>query len=265
MLLAVDVGNTQTVLGLYDQDTLAATWRVGTVAAETADELTVRLDSLLALKGFNFTDIDNLAISSVVPPLTEQWLKAATGITGQPPLILSSDTDTGLEFVYPNPAEVGADRIADAVAAIALYGAPVIVVDFGTATNIEIIDRDGAFVGGVIAPGLVTSANALFDAAARLARIDIEVPATVIGRSTKEAVQSGLTYGEIERIDGLVRRICQQLGYPATVVATGGLSHNVADLSSTITVLNDNLTLEGLRLIYWRNTASPRESTGSGG
>ncbi len=142
------------------------------------------------------------------------------------------------------------DRIADALAAIEQYGAPVIVVDFGTATNIEVINRDGAFVGGIIAPGLITSANALFAAAARLPRIDLKTPACVIGANTTSAVQSGLTYGEIDRIDGLVRRIFAQLGYEAPVIATGGLSKHVLDLSLTITDVNDNLTLEGLRLAF---------------
>jgi type III pantothenate kinase len=252
MLLAVDVGNTQTVLGLYEDETLVAHWRVATVASNTADELAVGLNSLFALDNIDTANATDVAIASVVPPLTEQWKLMAKRFAQTKPLVLNSTTNTGLTVAYENPTEIGADRLADAVAAIALYGAPAIVVDFGTATNIEVIDKNGAFIGGIIAPGLVTSAEALFSAAARLAKTSIQVPPSVIGATTREAVQSGLTYGEIDRIDGLIKRIFEELGYSATVVATGGLSARVVALSSTIDVVNDDLTLEGLRLIYER-------------
>ena len=252
MFFAVDVGNTQTVMGLYEEERLLCHWRVATVTTDTADELAAKIAALFSLEGRDCALITDLAIASVVPPLTEQWQRVAQRFTTKEPLILTSQTDTGLIINYADPTEIGADRLADAVAAIALYGAPVIVVDFGTATNIEVIDRDGAFVGGIIAPGLLTSAQALFNAAARLARMDIEVPPFVIGTTTREAVQSGLTYGEIDRIDGLIRRVFAELGYKATVVATGGLSSRVVALSETIDVVNDDITLEGLRLIYQR-------------
>jgi type III pantothenate kinase len=252
MLLAVDVGNTQTVIGLYAEQELVAHWRVATVLGDTADELLVQLNGLLALHAHRSTEISAGAIASVVPVLTEQWQQVLGRLCRREPLVLDSNTDSGLLIDYPNPAEIGADRIADAVGAIALYGAPVIVVDFGTATNIEVIDERGAFIGGIITPGLATSANALFAAAARLAKVDVSVPAKAIGRDTKTAVQSGLTYGEIDRIDGLVRRIFAELGYRPTVVATGGLSGLVIDLSETIDQRNDDLTLEGLRLIHNR-------------
>jgi len=252
MLLAVDIGNTQTVLGLYEGERLKAHWRIATITTDTADEILVRLQGLLHLQSLTHAHIANVAIASVVPPLTEQWQDAAAHLTAAPPLVLDSTTNTGLAIAYRNPSEIGADRLADAVAAIALYGAPVVVVDFGTATNIEIVDKSGAFVGGIIAPGLVTSAAALFRAAARLAKIDIEVPPTVIGANTREAVQSGLTYGEVDRIDGLIARVFDELGYRAPVIATGGLSARVVQLSRTITHTNDDLTLEGLRLIFER-------------
>ncbi|MDR3037468.1 MAG: type III pantothenate kinase [Coriobacteriales bacterium] len=252
MLMAVDVGNTQTVLGLYEGATLGAHWRIATVATDTADELAVRINSLLSLEGLTPTLITSMAIASVVPPLTSQWRHVAARFKLRNPLILDSSVETGLTIQYANPAEIGADRLADAVAAIALYGAPAIVVDFGTATNIEVIDNEGAFVGGIIAPGLATSAEALFSAAARLAKTSIEIPPHVIGSSTKEAVQSGLTYGEIDRIDGLVDRIFDELGYRATVIATGGLSSRVVSLSRTIDHTNNDLTLEGLRIIHER-------------
>jgi len=252
MFFAVDIGNTQTVMGLYDHNQLLNHWRVATVATDTADELAIKIRSLLSIEKRDPSLIKHMAIASVVPPLTDQWQQLAQHLTIQDPLILSSKTPTGLAIKYSDPSEIGADRLADAVAAIHLYGAPVIVVDFGTATNIEVVDKDGAFVGGIIAPGLVTSAEALFKAAARLAKTAVEVPPTVIGTSTRAAVQSGLTYGEIDRIDGLIRRIFMELGYPATVVATGGLSSRVVGLSETIDVVNDDITLEGLRIIYQR-------------
>ncbi|MCL1846616.1 MAG: type III pantothenate kinase [Coriobacteriia bacterium] len=252
MFFAVDVGNTQTVMGLYQDDQLLCHWRIATVTTDTADELAAKIAALFSLESLDSAHITDMAIASVVPPLTEQWQRVAQRFAEKEPLILTSQTDTGLTISYADPTEIGADRLADAVAAISLYGAPVIVVDFGTATNIEVIDKDGAFVGGIIAPGLLTSAKALFDAAARLAKMDIEVPASVIGATTREAVQSGLTYGEIDRIDGLINRVFAELGYPATVVATGGLSSRVVALSKTIDVVNDDITLEGLRLIYQR-------------
>lgn len=252
MFFAVDVGNTQTVMGLYNQQQLLHHWRVATVPTDTAHELAIKIRALLALQNQDPTLITSMAIASVVPPLTTQWQQLASLFTIKAPLILNSNTPTGLKISYADPSEIGADRLADAVAALSLYGAPVIVVDFGTATNIEVIDKHGAFVGGIIAPGLITGAEALFNAAARLTQTAIEVPPDVIGTSTRTAVQSGLTYGEIDRIDGLIHRIFKQLGYPATVVATGGLSSKVVNLSSTINVVNDDITLEGLRLIYHR-------------
>lgn len=251
MLLTADIGNTQTHLGVYDGATLLSSWRISTQAASTADELLVCLRTLLAAHPDPLS-VDHVAIASVVPPLSTEWVVATRKISGSEPLLLTFRTAVGFIYSYDTPEEIGADRIADAIAAIERYGAPVIVVDFGTATNIEIIDKNGAFVGGIIAPGLATSADALFRAAARLPRIDIETPPAVIGTSTETAVQSGLTYGEIDRIDGLVRRVFAELGYCSPVIATGGLSSRVLSISSTITDVNDCLTLEGLRLLFER-------------
>lgn len=249
MLLVVDIGNTQTHLGVYEERELLRSWRLSTRAGDTSDELLAILRAFL--NGSKDTlIIDHVAIASVVPALSHEWQSAAEQLSGSEPLLLTYDTAPGFKHNYASPGEIGADRIADALAAIDQYGAPVIVVDFGTATNIEVIDDTGAFVGGIIAPGLATSANALFTAAARLPRIDIETPERVIGKSTAGAVQSGLTFGEIDRIDGLVRRVFVELGYEAPVVATGGLSKRVLGLSATITDVNENLTLEGLRLAY---------------
>ena len=252
MLLAVDVGNTQTVLGLYKTNELLFKARIATTSSDTADELLIKLQGLFMLHEFSCGEVSNVAIASVVPSLTEHWRKAALSLTTVEPLILTNATDTGLTISFKNPSEIGADRLAVAVAGIHFYGTPVVIVDFGTATNIEVIDTNGAFIGGIIAPGLLTSAEALFSAAARLSKIDIEIPETVIGVTTKGAVQSGLTYGEIDRIDGLILRIFDELGYQTPVVATGGLSQRVVRLSKTITHINDDLTLEGLRLIFQR-------------
>ncbi len=252
MLLSVDIGNTQTLLGLYAGAELCAHWRIATVSTDTDEEIMVKLRGLFELCDYGLDDVDDIAIASVVPLLTKLWQNVAEILISTKVLVVGPDTDTGLPIHYSNPAEIGADRLADAVAAIAHYGAPVIVVDFGTATNIEVIDKGGAFVGGIIAPGLTTSAEALFRAAARLPKIDVAIPDTVIGTNTNEAVQSGLTFGEIDRIDGLIVRVFEQLGYEAPVIATGGLSSQVVGLSRMITATDDYLTLEGLRLLHLR-------------
>jgi type III pantothenate kinase len=258
MLLAIDIGNTQTVLGLYRadhdvdilHDELIAHWRIATEPAHTADQALNTLQGIFAFAEFALEDIDDVIIASVVPSLTATWQEAAQRFSKHEAFVVDAQNDYGLPIRYKNPDEIGADRIADALAAKMLYGAPVLVVDFGTATNIEVIDCDGAFLGGIIAPGVKTSAQALFTAAARLATVDIERPEHVIGQTTKDAVQSGLTYGEIDRIDGLVERVFEELGYRAPVVATGGLFSFVQPLSRTITHTDEFLTLKGLRIIY---------------
>ncbi|MCL1880433.1 MAG: type III pantothenate kinase [Actinomycetia bacterium] len=251
MLLTVDIGNTQTVIGLFDGAELRAHWRVATLLTDTADTLAVQLKQLFALDQLDYEAVSAVTYCCVVPALAEPWRKAALRISGTEAWGIRGGMEVGgLSIALANPYEIGADRIADAVAAVALYGAPVIVVDFGTATNIEVIDKDACFVGGIIAPGLATSAQALFKAAARLSNISIEVPKKVIGKNTQQAVRSGLTYGEIDRIDGLVQRVFDELGYRPYVVATGGLSAQVSALSRYIDVVNNNLTLQGLRLLY---------------
>lgn len=251
MLLAIDVGNTQTVVGVYDGATLVHMWRVATNKSHTSDELRVKISPLLVSEGIKDGDVRGAALASVVPQLTQAWCAALRRIIGREALVCSAASAGDLfPTTYANPNEIGADRVADAVAAREIYGAPVVVVDFGTATNIEVIDREGKFIGGVIAPGVDTSASALFSRATRLAAIDLVDPHTAIGGSTEQAIQAGIVYGEADRVDGLVRRIFAQLGYETPVVATGGLASRVAELSSTITATNPELTLEGLRLLY---------------
>ena len=251
MLLAIDVGNTQTVVGVYDGAALQHMWRVATNKAHTSDELRIKILPLLASESISSEGIRGAALASVVPQLTQAWCAALRAMLNTDVLVCTASSAGDLFPVdYANPSEIGADRVADAIAARELYGAPVVVVDFGTATNIEIIDKEGRFIGGVIAPGVDTSAAALFSRATRLAAIDLVDPHTAIGKSTEQAIQAGIVYGEADRVDGLVRRIFKQLGYSAPVVATGGLAPRVAELSSTITAINSELTLEGLHLIY---------------
>lgn len=250
MLLAIDIGNTQTVVGLYSGSELVRMWRLSTNRLDTADELRVKLMPLLESEGLKFADVKRASLASVVPQLTESWRRAIFDGSGAETIVCTADAASGLfKSRYPNPHEIGADRVADAVAATALYGAPVVVVDFGTATNIEVLDAEGFFIGGIIAPGVQTSAQALFSRASRLAAIDLVAPDEPIGVSTETAIQSGIVLGEADRIDGLVHRIFAQLGHEATVVATGGLAPLVSAHSSTITHVNPMLTIEGLRLI----------------
>ena len=260
MLLAIDVGNTQTVIGVYDGRHLCSMWRVATNKNHTSDELRLKVLPLLDGEGYDCSLVDGAALASVVPYLTSAWCDALERMLGVPPLVCNAQTAGALfEADYANPFEIGADRVADAVAARALYGAPVVVVDFGTATNIEVVDAQGRFVGGVIAPGMETSAAALFSHATKLAATELVDPGTGIGGNTTQAIQIGIVYGEVDRVDGLVKRIFEQLGYEAPVIATGGLAQRVAPLSRTITDVNQELTLEGLRRIYECSGAVPRE------
>lgn len=256
MLLTIDVGNTQTVIGVYDADVLLCMWRLATDKSDTSDELRLKFQPLILADGIALENIDGSALASVVPSLTLAWRAALLRAFGKEPVVCTAQAAAPLfKSNYGNPSEIGADRVADAVAALSIYGAPVIVADFGTATNIEVIDRDGYFVGGIIAPGLETSAAALFAHASKLAATDLVDPHTAIGHNTTEAIQSGIVYGEVDRVDGLVRRVFEQLGYETTVVATGGLANRVAALSKTIAYVNPQLTLEGLRLIYETHAA----------
>lgn len=253
MILAVDIGNTQTVLGLLNEEAIEARWRVSTDASLTADEIRVKISALLATDGYGWDDIRGVAIASVVPVLTAAYEELAQKASGRKPLVVGPGIKTGLPIAYENPQEVGADRIVNAVAAIAGYGAPVIVVDFGTATTLDIIDASGSYLGGSIAPGVETSAEALFRRAARLSAVELTAPGRVIGRNTRESVQAGLVIGAAEMVDGLVRRSWAELGVDGPVIATGGLAAMLAPLCSTITSVDVDLTLKGLALIWRRN------------
>ena len=254
MILAVDVGNTQTVFGLIEGSTIVARWRVSTEADSTADELNLKVVGLLALSGHVLAGLDRVVIASVVPALTSAWEELAETATGRRPMVVGPGLKTGLPIRYDNPAEVGADRIVNAVAAVEALGAPVIVVDFGTATTLDVVAGDGAYIGGCIAPGVETSATALFERAARLAYVDLEPPARVIGSNTKAAVQAGLILGAATMVDGLVARIREELREPhVPVIATGGLTESMAPLCATIGSVDIDLTLRGLAIVHARN------------
>jgi type III pantothenate kinase len=253
VLLAVDVGNTQTVFGLYDGAQLAEHWRVSTEAERTGDELAVLVGRLLELGDAGFDEIHGVCLGSTVPPLVRAYEELARDYADARLLVLGPGTRTGIPIVYDDPREVGPDRIANAVAARERYGAPSIVVDFGTSTNFDIVSAAGEYVGGVLAPGIETSMEALFARAARLVKVDFVEPPSVIGKTTVAGLQSGLVYGFAGQVDGIVRRVRGEIGETAPVVATGGLAELIAPHAETIDHVDPLLTLEGLRLVWELN------------
>ena len=250
MLLAVDVGNTQTVFGLYDGATLSEHWRIATERSRSGDELGALYRSFLDLES-----VDGICLSSTVPQLSRAYAEFVGRYAGVELLELGPGVKTGIPIRYDDPREVGPDRIANAVAASVRYGAPCIVVDFGTSTNFDVVSEDMEYVGGVLAPGIEISMDALFERAARLRKVDFVEPETVIGKTTVAALQSGVVYGFAGQVDGIVNRIREELGTPARAVATGGLADLIAPHASTIERVDPFLTLEGLRLVWERNRA----------
>ncbi|CAN5868791.1 type III pantothenate kinase [soil metagenome] len=253
MLLVIDVGNTNTSLGVYRGPELVAHWRLTTNRARTVDEYGVHARNLFELAGLDFRAIDAIAIASVVPPLNYTLKTMAETYFHLMPFFVDNTVDTGIRILYDPPADVGADRIVDAAAAIHKYGAPCIVVDFGTATTFNAINAQGEYLGGVITPGIMISTDALFDRTAKLPRVDIKRPQKVIGSSTISAMQSGLYHGYVGLVDGVLRKIIEEMGGKARVIATGGLASLIATGSEYIELVDDTLTLEGLRLVYERN------------
>ena len=253
MLLAVDIGNTHTVMGLFEGTELKADWRVASRKNATADEIGVLLGALFGGAKIDASAVEEAIISSVVPDLNGPYTAACDRYLKLAPLFVGPGVKTGMPILYENPHDVGADRIVNAVAAIERYGAPVIVVDFGTATTFDVVGPGGEYVGGVISPGLGSSAEALFAKAARLHRVDVRKPSRVIGRNTEQSIQSGLFHGYASLVEGLVRRVLDELGHDAPIVATGGLAPIFESEMPFLTASDPGLTLEGLRLIWEKN------------
>jgi type III pantothenate kinase len=263
MLLAIDVGNTNTVLGLYrldeEKSQLAAHWRVTTHRAQTADEYGVLFVNLFEMNGLKSSQVSHIIISSVVPPVDSTLRQVCEEYFHVQPLFVEPGIKTGMPVLQDNPADLGADRLVNCIAAFDRYGGPCVVVDFGTATTFDVISAKGEYLGGAISPGLGISADALFSRAARLGRVDIKRPAKVIGTNTVTHIQSGLYYGYIGLVDGILERIMTELGVKARVIATGGLARQISEDSRYIDEIDDMLTLDGLRILFERNrTTRPR-------
>jgi len=253
MLLAADVGNTHTVLGLFKGPELVADWRIATRHDMTHDELGVLWRSLLVQADLANEDLEGMIVSSVVPDLDGAIALTGTKYFERQPLFVGPGVKTGLPILYENPHEVGADRIVNAVAAKERYGSPVVVLDFGTGTTFDVVSKDGEYMGGIIAPGLGVSAEALFSKAARLHNVVVSRPEHVVGRNTEQSLRAGLYYGYLSLVEGLIARINDSLDQPAPVVATGGLASVFADDLEVLHAVDPGLTLEGLRLIWDRN------------
>lgn len=259
MLLAIDVGNTNTVLGLYRLATPEAPavqthcWRIATPVQRTLDELRMVLRGLFIMDGVDISAVTGVAVSSVVPPIDSLFREVIEKLFGVKPLFVEPGVKTGLPVLVDNPAEVGADRIVNCVAAFERYGGPTIVVDLGTATTFDVISQRGEYLGGAIAPGIGISADALFERAAKLGRVNIRKPSKVIGTNTVDHIQIGLYYGYIGLVDGICERMIAELATETKVIATGGFARMLAETSRTIRHVDENLTLDGVRLIYERN------------
>lgn len=252
MLLVIDIGNTNTSLGVFDGEELVAHWRLTTARSRTVDEWGVHARNLFSLASLDVKSINAITIASVVPPLNFTLKQMAEVYFHLTPLFIDHLVDTGVPILYEPASDVGADRIVDAVAAIHKYGAPCIVVDFGTATTFDAINERGEYLGGVITPGITISSDALFERAAKLPRVEIKRPAKVIGSATIEAMQSGLYHGYVGLVDGILKKMVEELGGAPKVIATGGLAPLIAKGSNFIELVDETLTLEGLRLVYQR-------------
>lgn len=256
MLFCIDIGNTNITLGLYDGDTLGPHWRLSTDHDRMPDEFAMQLMALFTYAKLSAADVNGIALASVVPPLTGKWVEVCRTYLGCEPLVVDANTKTGIRILYDNPQAVGADRIVDAVAAYRLYGGPACVVDFGTATTFDAITATGDYLGGAIVPGIGISADALFQRAAKLPKVEIARPPTAIGRNTVHAMQSGLLFGYVGLVEGMVARFRQELGPGMKVIGTGGLASIIAQETTVIEHIAPWLTLDGLRMVYAMNTTT---------
>ncbi len=254
MLLAIDAGNTQIALGVYGSDgKIRHHWRISTDMRRTEDEYGMLFLSFLSTVNLTAKDLRGSVIASVVPPMTPVLERAILKYAGKEPLIVGPGTKTGINVRFENPKEVGPDRIAHAVAALYKYGGPAIIVDFGTATTFDVVSADGNYIGGAVAPGILTSLDALFEKAAKLPRIELARPQAAIGKTTVQGMQSGVVYGFAGLADGLIRRIAKEIGGLPRVIATGGLAKMVSEESTTIEIVDPFLVLDGLYLIWEKN------------
>jgi type III pantothenate kinase len=253
MLLVIDIGNSNIVLGIFRGEELSATWRLGTELHKTPDEYAVLLKSLLAGEGLSAAQLQEAVLGSVVPPLVATFQEALDRHFGIKPLVVEAGIRTGVRICTDNPKEVGADRIVNTLAAHRLYGGPAIIIDFGTATTFDVVSKEGDYLGGAIAPGLTLAMEALFQHAAKLPQVELVRPRYAIGKNTVASMQSGLIFGYVGLIEGIVRRITRELGGQARVIATGGLAEVIARETPVVEVVDQKLTLVGLRLIHELN------------
>lgn len=260
MLLAIDVGNTNIVIGVFDGKRLVESWRLSTDRTKTADEYRLLMSQLLHQSDIEVGQIDGIIISCVVPPVLPLLREMCTRQFGQEPVLVGTDLDVGVRILYDNPRELGADRIANAVGGYAEYGGPLIVVDFGTSTNFDVVSSDGAYLGGAIAPGVGISSEALSQRTALLPRIDVRIPPHAIGKNTMSSMQSGFYFGFLGQMEEIVRRIKRELPQEPTVVATGGLARLMAEKSELVDVIDPDLTLKGLQIILERISSRNRNS-----
>ena len=259
MVLTIDIGNSNIVLGVFEGEDLRLTLRIKTDATRTADEYMINLNSMLRLKNIDISDIDGAIISSVVPNLTPAIKDAVTALIGVPPMVVGPGVKTGLDIKIDNPSQLGCDMVVDAVCASHYYGAPLIVIDMGTATTFSAIGKNGEYLGAAIAPGVRLSMNALASGAAQISQIGIESPSKTIGTNTQDAVKSGIVLGCASMVDGICERMEKEIGAPCKVVATGGLSNIIPPNCKREIILDNNLLVKGLLLIYNKNKSENRK------